>query len=340
MRTQLETLKNTALDALKKAADIRALEELRVRFLGKKGELTAVLKQMGALAPEERPVIGGLANDLRALLEEAIENASKRLEKAALSARLRNETVDVTMPGRAVKLGRRHPMSIVIDEVYDIFLGMGFSVADGPEVETTYYCFDALNTFEGHPARDERDTFYFDEKTILRTQTSSVQIRTMEKTKPPIRIISPGRTYRKDEIDATHSPMFHQIEGLVVDSGITMADLKGCLETLMKGLYGAETRLRFRPHHFPYTEPSAEVDLQCFVCGGKGCRMCKGEGWIELLGAGMVHPQVLRNCDIDPEVYSGFAFGVGIERLALMRFDITDMRLLFENDVRFLRQFV
>lgn len=340
MRTRLEQLRESALRALREAADPRTAEEIRVRFLGKKGELTALLKQMGSLSAEERPIVGGFANELRTWLETEISKVSRKLENAAMTKRLGDETLDVTLPGRTPRQGRRHPMSVVLDEVYGIFLGMGFSVVEGPEVETTHYCFDALNTFEGHPARDEQDTFYFDPKTILRTQTSSVQIRMMEKQKPPIRIISPGRVYRKDEIDATHSPMFHQIEGLVVDKGITMADLKGTLETMMRHLYGEDTRLRFRPHHFPYTEPSAEVDLQCFVCGGGGCRMCKGTGWIELLGSGMVHPDVLRNCGIDPEVYSGFAFGVGVERLALMRFDVTDMRLLFENDVRFLRQFV
>lgn len=340
MRTHLQNLRESAMKALTEAGDLRVVEDIRVRFLGKKGELTALLKQMGTLSPEERPVIGGLANDLRSWLETEIERVSEKLGHAALDKKLTEETLDVTLPGRAPRQGRRHPMSVVLDEVYNVFLGMGFSVAEGPEVETTYYCFDALNTFEGHPARDEQDTLYFNPKTILRTQTSSVQIRTMEQQKPPIRIISPGRVYRKDEIDATHSPMFHQIEALVVDKGITMADLKGTLETMMRHLYGENMQLRFRPHHFPYTEPSAEVDLQCFVCKGSGCRMCKGEGWIELLGSGMVHPQVLRNCGIDPEIYSGFAFGVGIERLALMRFDVTDLRLLYENDVRFLRQFV
>lgn len=335
----LSALRDAALDAVKQAQDTLSLENVRVKFLGKKGELTNILKQMGTLSAEERPSVGALANDVRTAIEGALESAAERAAEWELQKRLRDETVDVTLPGKPVRTGRRHPMQTVLNEVTNIFLGMGFTVAEGPEVETTYYCFDALNTGPDHPARDPQDTFYFDENTILRTQTSSVQIRVMEKSEPPIRIISPGRTYRKDEIDATHSPLFHQIECLAVDKGITMADLKGALYTMMSGLYGPDVKLRFRPHHFPYTEPSAEVDLQCFVCHGEGCRMCKGEGWIEMLGSGMVHPQVLRNCGIDPEIYSGFAFGVGIERLTLMRYNINDLRLLFENDVRFLRQF-
>jgi phenylalanyl-tRNA synthetase alpha chain len=340
MQSKLDTLHEAAMALLREVANPQDVEQIRVRFLGKKGELTAMLKQMGQMPPEERPEFGQMVNRLRAQLEERIADASGRVKEAALEGLLAIETVDVTLPGKAPKQGRRHPMSVVLDEVYDIFLGMGFSVVDGPEVETTYYVFDALNTDPHHPARDWQDTFYVNDTTILRTQTSSVQVRTMENRKPPIRIISPGRTYRKDEIDATHSPMFHQIEGLVVDKDVTMADLKGTLETWLKHLYGEDVRLRFRPHFFPYKEPSAEVDLQCFVCKGSGCRMCKNEGWIELLGAGMVHPNVLRGCGIDPDEYSGFAFGVGVERLALMRFDVTDMRLFFENDVRFLGQFV
>lgn len=339
MREQLEKLKVSALEAITGVADERALEDLRVRFLGRKGELTAILKDMGRLSAEERPVIGQIANDARESLTEAIKSAEKRLASATVNQRLKMEKLDVTLPGRQVLSGHKHPLTVVLDEVVDMFIGMGFSVAEGPEVETTYYCFDALNIGENHPARDRQDTFYISDDVILRTQTSSVQIRTMENQKPPIRIISPGRTYRKDEIDATHSPVFHQIEGLVVDKGITFADLKGTLEALTKGIYGNDTVIRFRPHHFPYTEPSAEVDMQCFKCGGKGCPLCKGEGWIELLGSGMVHPKVLETCGIDPEIYTGFAFGVGIERLCLGRFSISDMRLLFENDMRFLRQF-
>ncbi len=340
MREQLEALKTGAAAALKEVSDASGLEALRVRFLGKKGELTAVLKSMGSLSAEERPVIGALANDIRGFLEEEIEKAGRLIASESTKRRLLEERLDVTLPGAPVRIGHRHPMSIVLDEIKDIFLGMGFSIAEGPEVESTWYCFDALNTGPDHPARDMQDTFYIDPRTILRTQTSSVQIRTMEKQKPPVRVISPGRVYRKDEFDATHSPMFHQIEGLVVDEGITFADLKGTLETMMKSIFGAEAKLRFRPHHFPYTEPSAEVDLQCFACHGEGCPMCKQEGWIEMLGSGMVHPNVLRVCGIDPEKYSGFAFGVGLERLALMRYNVSDMRLFFENDVRFLGQFV
>lgn len=339
MKQKLGELLEKIVGAVGHANSMSELENIRVSVLGKKGELTAVLKQMGTLSAEERPVIGALANDVRGKIEAELESASARVADAEMTARLEAERLDVTLPGAALQTGRRHPMQIVLDDVIKIFLGMGFSVAEGPEVETTYYCFDALNTGPDHPARDPQDTFYFDDETILRTQTSSVQIRVMEKEKPPIRIISPGRTYRKDEIDATHSAHFHQIEGLAVDKGITMGDLKGALNTMMKGLYGSDVKLRFRPHHFPYTEPSAEVDLQCFACHGKGCPMCKYEGWIEMLGSGMVHPAVLDRCGIDSSVYSGFAFGVGIERLTLMRYKINDLRLLYENDVRFLKQF-
>jgi len=335
----LEGLRAEALRAIGLADSSQALEGVRVRFLGKKGELTAILKQMGSLSPEERPTAGALVNDVRTALEAALEEASARIAQRELSEKLERERIDVTLPGAPCRVGRRHPMQMVLEDVVAIFLGMGFSVAEGPEVETTYYCFDALNTGPDHPARDPQDTFYFDDNTILRTQTSSVQIRVMEQTKPPIRIISPGRTYRKDEIDATHSAHFHQIECLAVDKGVTMADLKGALLTMMRGLFGPDAKLRLRPHHFPYTEPSAEVDLQCFVCHGDGCRMCKNEGWIEMLGSGMVHPHVLSRCGIDPDIYSGFAFGVGIERLTLMRYGINDLRLLYDNDVRFLRQF-
>jgi phenylalanyl-tRNA synthetase alpha chain len=324
---------------------MQELENVRVGLLGKKGELTSVLKQMGTLPAEERPEAGAFANEVRGDIETALSNASEVIAQKELALRLEAETVDVTLPGTPCRAGRRHPMQTVLNDVVDIFLGMGFTVAEGPEVETTYYCFDALNTGPDHPARDPQDTFYFDDQTILRTQTSSVQIRVMEQCAAqggaglPIRIVSPGKTFRKDEIDATHSAHFHQLEGLVVDKGVTMGDLKGTLQTMMTGLYGEGVKLRFRPHHFPYTEPSAEVDLQCFACRGDGCRMCKGEGWIEMLGSGMVHPDVLKRCGIDPEVYSGFAFGVGIERLTLMRYKINDLRLLYENDVRFLQQF-
>ena len=320
-------------------SDAKALEDLRVKILGKKGELTAILKQMGQLSAEERPVIGQLANDVRAALEAAISEKSAALKAGLLEQRLKLEEVDVTMPGERHEAGKRHPLNIVLEDLKGIFRGMGYTVVDGPEVEETKYVFDMLNTDEGHPARDPQDTFYITDKILLRTQTSSVQIRTMLKEKPPIAIISPGRVYRSDAVDATHSPIFHQCEGLVIDKKIRFSDLKGTLEIWAKRLYGENVKLRFRPHHFPYTEPSAEVDLQCFKCGGTGCPLCKGEGWIEMLGSGMVHPQVLINCGIDPEEYSGFAFGIGLERIAMMRYNIDDMRLLYENDSRFLNQF-
>ncbi len=314
-------------------------EELRIRFLGKKGELTALMKGMGALSPEERPVFGKKANELRAFIEQEIEKKKQAILSAAEAGRLKSEKIDVTVPGKRQFVGKHHPLSQVERELTDIFVGMGFDVVEGPEVELDYYNFQALNIPENHPARDTQDTFYISRNVLLRSQTSGVQVRTMEKQKPPIRVISPGRVYRSDEVDATHSPMFHQLEGLVVDKGITMGDLKGTLELFAKKMFGEETKIRFRPHHFPFTEPSAEVDISCFVCGGEGCRVCKGEGWIEILGAGMVHPNVLRNCDIDPDVYSGFAFGLGIERIAMRYFNISDMRLFYENDVRFLNQF-
>lgn len=315
------------------------LEDLRVKFLGKKGEITAILKQMGKLSAEERPVIGQLANSVRADIEQAIATKQAELKQAVAKKRLATETLDVTLPGKAQKIGKPHPLNAVLQEVEEVFLGMGFSIVEGPEVETDHYCFEALNMPKHHPARDTQDTFYINDNVVLRTQTSSVQIRTMEKMKPPIRIISPGRVYRSDTVDATHSPLFHQIEGLVIDKGITMSDLKGTLEMLMKRLYGEDAKIRLRPHHFPYTEPSAEVDLMCFNCHGKGCSMCKGEGYVELLGSGMVHPKVLEGCGIDPNVYSGFAFGIGLERITMGRYNINDMRLLYENDMRFLGQF-
>ena len=342
MKEQLEQIKAKAFEALEQARASADLEELRVRLLGKKGELTAVLKMMGKLSAEERPVMGQLANSVRAAIEEKLEARKAELAAAALEAKLAAEALDVTVPGEAPELGHKHPMYIALDEAKEIFIGMGFQILEGPEVELAEYNFTKLNTEEGHPARDWSDTFYIkeDSSILLRTQTSPMQIRAMEAIKhPPIRILAPGRVYRKDEVDATHSPMFHQIEGLVIDKGITMADLKGTLETLVKSLYGEDSVVRFRPHHFPFTEPSCEVDVQCFKCHGAGCPTCKGEGWIELLGAGMVHPKVLEGCGIDPDVYSGFAFGIGLERMAMRRFQISDLRLIFENDVRFLRQF-
>ena len=341
MKETLEQIRQEALDALAGAADAQALDALRVKYLGKKGELTAVLKQMGKLSNQERPVIGQLANEVRAALEEALETRGRELEAKALEDRLRAEAVDVTIPGKPVKLGHRHPMYIALDELKEIFIGMGFTVLDGPEVELAELNFDRLNAEEGHPSRDWSDTFYFDEdsRVMLRSQTSPMQVRAMDSMPLPIRIIAPGRVYRKDEVDATHSPMFHQVEGMVIDKSVTMADLKGTLNTVVEKLYGKGTKTRFRPHHFPFTEPSCEMDVQCHKCGGVGCPTCKGEGWIELLGAGMIHPRVLEMAGIDPEVYSGWAFGIGLERTAMRRFKIADLRLIFENDVRFLEQF-
>ena len=341
MKKLLQELRDASLSAITGAVNIDDLENLRVKYLGKKGELTGILKQMGGLSEEERPVIGQLANEVREALTNSLDSRREELSKKMLDMRLRSEKIDVTMPGKTVAIGKKHPLNTVLDEAKEIFIGMGFTIAEGPEIEYETYNFTKLNTPEGHPARDRQDTFYFtdDDKLLLRTQTSPVQIHVMETQSLPIRVISPGRVYRKDEVDATHSPMFHQIEGLVIDKGITMGDLKGTLNTLVKRLYGEDAVTRFRPHHFPFTEPSCEVDVQCFECGGKGCRVCKGEGWIELLGAGMVHPKVLEGCGIDSTVYSGFAFGIGLERTAMRRFNISDLRLIYENDVRFLNQF-
>lgn len=339
MKQQLQAIKELAEQELSQALGNADLDALKVKFLGKKGELTAILKQMGKLSAEERPIIGQLANEIRSQLENEIEERRKQLKEKELEIKLKEERIDVTMPGERHELGHKHPLSIVLDEVKEIFLGMGFDIATGPEVEWDYYNFEALNIPPEHPARDTQDTFYITEKMLLRTQTSPVQIRVMEQKKPPLRIIAPGRVYRSDSVDATHSPLFHQIEGLVIDKGITMGDLKGNLEAFAKRLYGEQTKIRLRPHHFPFTEPSCEIDVSCFNCGGKGCPMCKGEGWIEILGAGMVHPDVLRRGNIDPEEYSGYAFGIGLERLAMFRFDVDDMRLYYENDLRFLSQF-
>ncbi len=341
MRDQLAKIRAEALAAFEGAADLAALDALRVQFLGKKGELTGVLKLMGKLSAEERPAMGQLANDVRAALESALELRTAALENAALEQRLEDEAIDVTIPGRSVAVGHRHPMYIALDEIKEVFIGMGFDVLDGPEVELASYNFDRLNAEEGHPSRDWSDTFYFDldSRVMLRSQTSPMQVRAMETRPLPIRIIAPGRVYRKDEVDATHSPMFHQVEGMVIDKGVTMADLKGTLNTLVEQLYGEGTRTRFRPHHFPFTEPSCEMDVQCHKCGGAGCPTCKGEGWIEVLGAGMIHPKVLEMSGIDSEVYTGWAFGLGLERIAMRRFKIADLRLIFENDMRFLEQF-
>lgn len=338
-KEQLESIRAEAEAALKSIESLEELDNVRVKFLGKKGDLTAVLKTMGSLAPEERPVVGQLANQIRSDIAAGIEAKTKELKEAAQEARLLAETIDVTLPGEPVEIGHEHPLSLVLDEVKEIFMGMGFEIAQGPEVEWDYYNFEALNIPKDHPARDTQDTFYITDNMLLRTQTSGTQIRVMEEKKPPIRMIAPGRVYRSDAVDATHSPLFHQIEGMAIDEGITMGDLVGTLETFAKRLYGSDTKIRLRPHHFPFTEPSCEIDVSCFKCGGKGCSMCKNEGWIEILGAGMVHPQVLRNGGIDPDKYSGFAFGLGLERLVMFAYEMDDMRMLYENDMRFLEQF-
>lgn len=339
MKEQLEKIEALAKEELASCGEIKLLDDLRVKYLGKKGELTAILKQMGKLSAEERPVIGQLANKVRADIEQAITEKTAVLKSEAQEQKIKSESIDITLPGKKQSLGKLHPMTVVENEIKEIFMGMGFNIADGPEIDDDYHVFEALNLPPDHPARDTQDTFYITDNILLRTQTSSVQVHVMETQKPPIRIISPGRVYRSDAVDATHSPLFHQIEGLVVDKGITMSDLKGTLEMLMKKIYGNNCKLRFRPHHFPFTEPSCEVDISCFNCGGKGCSMCKDEGYIELLGAGMVHPKVLEGCGIDSNIYSGFAFGLGLERMVMGRYDINDLRLLYENDLRFLEQF-
>jgi len=339
MKQQLENIRLSALDAIAAAATPAEIDDIRVRVLGKKGEVTAILKQMGKLSAEERPVMGALANEVRETVEKAIEEKLEKIKAELLRKQLVEEELDITLPGNEFEMGKRHPIQLVLDELKEIFLGMGFSVAAGPEVELDKYNFEMLNMPKSHPSRDTQDTFYITENIVLRTQTSPVQVRTMLNEKLPIRIIAPGRVYRADEVDATHSPLFHQIEGLVIDENITMADLKGTLEAFVKNMFGPETKVRFRPHHFAYTEPSAEMDMTCFKCGGKGCRLCKGEGWIEILGSGIVNPVVLEACGIDSTKYSGFAFGMGLERLTMMRYDIDDMRLMYENDMRFLSQF-
>lgn len=339
MEIKLRKLLENAKKEIDSSDSMDILEKTRVKYLGKKGELTEVLRGMGGLSPEERPVIGKVANEVRETIQSLLENAKITIKDKVLEKRLQTETIDITMPGKEIKIGKKHPLTQGLDELKDIFIGMGFKIAEGPEVETIYYNFDALNAPSNHPSRDMRDTFYINKDVVLRTQTSPVQVRVMERIKPPIRIISPGRCFRNDTPDATHSPMFHQLEGLVIDKGITLGDLKGTLEVFVKAFLGTQTEIKFRPHHFPFTEPSAEVDASCFKCGGKGCNFCKGSGWIELLGAGMVHPNVLRNCGIDPEEYSGFAFGMGIDRLTMLKYGIDDIRLFFENDMRFLNQF-
>lgn len=339
MKAQLESILEQAQADLGAVSSIRELSDVRVKYLGKKGELTTIRKGLRDVSPEDRPAMGQLINDTVSQLEAALTARSEALEQEILAQKLASETIDVTMPGKPLTIGKKHPLNVVLDEFKEIFLGLGFSIAEGPEVELDHYNFEALNIPKDHPARDTQDTFYISDNVVLRTQTSPMQVRTMEKKKPPIRIIAPGRVYRSDAVDATHSPLFHQIEGLVVDKDIRMSDLKGILELFAKKLYGDDTVVRFRPHHFPFTEPSAEMDIQCYQCHGEGCRLCKGEGWIEILGCGMVHPHVLEVCGIDPNEYSGYAFGIGLERMVMGRFKIDDIRLFYENDVRFLHQF-
>lgn len=339
MKEKLSQIRAHAIAQIESSDALEKLNEVRVNILGKKGELTAVLKSMKDVAPEDRPKVGQMVNETREEIERLLETAKKKMESAAREARMKAEVIDVTLPAKKSVIGHRHPNTIALEEVERIFVGMGYEVVEGPEVEKDYYNFEALNIPADHPAKDEQDTFYITGDVLLRTQTSSIQIREMEKGRIPIRMIAPGRVFRADEVDATHSPNFHQIEGLVVDKNITFADLKGTLAEFARELFGEETKVKFRPHHFPFTEPSAEMDVTCFKCGGKGCRFCKGSGWIEILGCGVVHPRVLRMSNIDPEEYSGFAFGVGLERIALLKYEIDDMRLLYENDIRFLSQF-
>ncbi|MBE5886892.1 MAG: phenylalanine--tRNA ligase subunit alpha [Lachnospiraceae bacterium] len=339
MKETLQAIEAKALEQIAQGDTLDKLNEVKVAYLGKKGELTAVLKGMKDVSPEERPKVGQMVNDTRAVIEEALDKAIKALEAELMEAKLKEEVIDVTLPAKKPEIGHRHPNTIALEEVERIFVGMGYEVVEGPEIEKDYYNFEALNIPADHPAKDEQDTFYINSDILLRTQTSSVQVHVMENQKPPIRMIAPGRVFRADEVDATHSPSFHQIEGLVIDKNVTFADLKGTLAEFAKELFGEETKVKFRPHHFPFTEPSAEMDVTCFKCGGSGCRFCKGSGWIEILGCGMVHPRVLTMCGIDPKEYTGFAFGVGLERIALLKYEIDDMRLLYENDIRFLKQF-
>lgn len=339
MKEKLMEIEAIALKKIEESKNSEALEEIRVKFLGKKGELTTILRSMGNLSQEERPIMGKLVNDVKKIVEDKLENISREIKEKEKNNKLKNEVIDVTMPGTKNVLGNRHPLELTIERIKDIFISMGFAIEDGPEVELDYYNFEALNIPKNHPARSEQDTFYINDNIVLRTQTSGVQVRTMERQEPPIKMIAPGKVYRADSVDATHSPIFYQMEGLVVDKGVTFADLKGTLELFCKKMFGDQVKTKFRPHHFPFTEPSAEMDATCFVCGGKGCNVCKGSGWIEMLGCGMVHPNVLRNCGIDPEVYSGFAFGFGIDRMVMLSYGLDDIRLLYESDMRFLNQF-
>ncbi|MDS0527492.1 phenylalanine--tRNA ligase subunit alpha [Clostridium sp. SHJSY1] len=333
---QIQELALKEIEAVKTTAEV---QELRVKFLGKKGELTTILKSMGGLSKEERPVVGKMVNDVKKVVEDKLDFISREIKEKEKNEKLESEVIDVTLPGKKNDIGKRHPLELTVERMKDIFISMGFSIEDGPEVELDYYNFEALNIPKNHPARSEQDTFYINDNIVLRTQTSPVQVRTMENQEPPIKMISPGKVYRADSVDATHSPIFYQMEGLVIDKGVTFADLKGTLELFAKKMFGDKVQTKFRPHHFPFTEPSAEMDATCFVCGGKGCNVCKGSGWIELLGCGMVHPNVLRNCGLDPEVYSGFAFGFGVDRMVMLSYGLDDIRLLYESDMRFLNQF-
>lgn len=339
MKEKLKELQELALKQIETAIKSSELEEIRVKFLGKKGEITTILRSMGGLSPEERPQVGKLVNEAKAFVEEKLETTIKKIKDKEIDAKISSETIDISLPGKKKVIGKRHPLDLTLQSMEEIFISMGFTIEDGPEIELDYYNFEALNIPKNHPARSEQDTLYINDNIVLRTQTSPVQVRTMQNQKPPIKMISPGKVYRSDSVDATHSPIFYQMEGLVIDKGVTFADLKGTLELFAKKMFGDKVQTKFRPHHFPFTEPSAEMDATCFVCGGKGCRVCKNSGWIELLGCGMVHPNVLRNCGIDPEVYSGFAFGFGVDRMVMLNYGIDDIRLLYESDVRFLDQF-
>ena len=339
MKEKLKELQELALKQIETAIKSSELEDIRVKFLGKKSEFTTILRSMGELSPEERPLVGKLVNEAKALVEEKLDSTIKNIKDKEREAKLASETIDISLPGKKKIIGKRHPLDLTLQSMEEIFISMGFTIEEGPEVELDYYNFEALNIPKNHPARSEQDTLYINDNIVLRTQTSPVQIRTMENQKPPIKMISPGKVYRSDSVDATHSPIFYQMEGLVIDKGVTFADLKGTLELFAKKMFGNKVQTKFRPHHFPFTEPSAEMDATCFVCRGEGCKVCKGSGWIELLGCGMVHPNVLRNCGIDPEVYSGFAFGFGVDRMVMLNYGIDDIRLLYESDVRFLEQF-
>lgn len=339
MQEKLMQIQEVALKEIEEASNSAALSDIRVKYLGKKGELTTILKSMGGLSKEERPIVGKMVNDVKKVVEEKLDAAINAIKEKEKNEKLQNEIIDITLPGKKNELGKRHPLELTLERIKDIFISMGFSIEDGPEVELDHYNFEALNIPKNHPARSEQDTFYINDNIVLRTQTSPVQIRTMENQEPPIKMISPGKVYRSDAVDPTHSPIFYQMEGLVVAKGVTFADLKGTLELFAKKMFGDKVQTKFRPHHFPFTEPSAEMDASCYVCGGKGCNVCKGSGWIELLGCGMVHPNVLRNCGINPEVYSGFAFGFGIDRMVMLSYGLDDIRLLYESDMRFLNQF-